>query len=178
MAIHLKIKPVRFEQKWGRSCFFGSPDLPRRYLSKVGDEEVFIAQINLEHLANKLNSIFLPHRGMLYFFYDLEKHLPIVRYSESIKYNERDFSRVDFNDIIESNYDFLQEYIISFGEKESETSLLIEEDENLKPGEIILLRLCEGDFLKNHSHQYFDFIVNKDDILNLDYSKVRFIFHY
>ncbi len=170
MAIYFKTKLVKLEQRWARSCILGCPDLPRNYLTKVADEEIFIAQFNLEDISRKINNIYLPHRGMLYFFYDIERQTPIVRYQENIIYNEKDFSRVDFNDIPDVSYQLNKEYNISFIEKES-PCFLLKEDENLKPGEIILLRLAS--LSKKNNGEIFDFIAFKDDLLNCDYSKIR-----
>lgn len=172
MTMYFKIKKTNSEQRWGRSCFFGCPDLPRKYLSKVSDEEIFIAQINLLELREYNNSYLLPKQGILYFFYDIEKNIPIIRYNDQNKYNEKEFARVDFNEIIDFPYDITQEYLIFPQNDISKNGMLIE-DEKLRPGEIVLLRVSVQNLHYENDDVSYDFIVNKEDLLNRDYSKVR-----
>ena len=50
----LKIKKVKREQKWERSCFFGACDIPTMFLHICEPDEFFFAQFNLLDIIIKM----------------------------------------------------------------------------------------------------------------------------
>ena len=78
MAIKINIQPTK-EDLTGRSHWWGFPDLPEAFEWPCGrDSETlltFICQIRLEEIAEFDLEGMLPHRGMLWFFADLDYFL-------------------------------------------------------------------------------------------------------
>lgn len=177
-VVKLKVKKVRREQKWARSCFFGAPDLPLHLLDEVDDDEIFVAQINLKEFIRNYNSPLLPHKGMLYFFIKLDGYKPIIRYQENIEYDEKLMSRVDFNDLIEFDIDITKEYKISFiKQMKKKGTYMMEEDKNnpsLHLDEIVLLHYNQEELPQiMNTDGALQFIISKNDLLNRNYDKVR-----
>ena len=77
MAIKLNIQPTA-EDITGKSHWWGFPDLPEAFewpCNDDGDLLTFICQIRLEEIAELDTEGRLPHRGMLWFFADLDYFL-------------------------------------------------------------------------------------------------------
>lgn len=179
-VIRLKLKRVKREQKWARSCVFGCPDFPLAMVKEVSDDEIFFCQLNLEEVTRVYNSPLLPNRGMLYFFIGQSDYRAIVRFSEESRYDERSFARVDFNDSIETPFDFLGEYRIRMAKSsEAKGCLLLDEERKsgeMLPDEIVLLqydqrlgpRILETDGI-------ICFVIDREALLNRDYNAVRLL---
>ena len=77
MAIKINIRPTT-EDLAGKSHWWGFPDLPEDFewpCNIYGDLLTFICQIRLDEIAELDPKGILPHKGMLWFFADLEYFL-------------------------------------------------------------------------------------------------------
>ena len=77
MAIKININPTT-EDLAGKSHWWGFPDLPEAFdwpCNNDGDLLTFICQIDLEEVAELDVDNILPHKGMLWFFADLDYFL-------------------------------------------------------------------------------------------------------
>lgn len=178
--INFKLKKVRFEQKWERSCFFGSPDIPTMYLRIVEDEEMFFAQFNLEEVTRVYNNVLLPNKGMLYFFIRLTDYKPIIRYYSKNGYNEEKKARVDFNNNIETPLDFTTEYRVKFihSHKIFPCVLLDEETkyDEMLPDEIILLKYDQRENPKIlMTDGILLFVIPREELIQRNYEAVRLL---
>lgn len=178
--ISLKVKKSIFEKKWGKSCFFGSPDIPLMYLKFVDDDEIFFAQINLLDLSKVYNSVYLPSNGMLYFFIRLNDFKPIIRYYSKNNYDEDKMGRVDFNNNIQIGFNIVKEYKIKFIHTYKRLStVMLDEDtkyNEMLPNEIILLQYDQNTCSKIlEVDGLIVFVIDKDELLNRNYEAVRMI---
>ena len=178
--IYLKIKKAKRKYPWGRSCFFGEPDLTNDILDKVYEDEIFIAQINLEQFRYFYNTPLLPKTGILSFFIRLNDMSPIVRYHEDIEYNNERDSRVDFNGDVDLQYNLNVEYIIKFTRLKHKTkSRFLWENpkyNELGENEIVLLQYFSKDCLYlNDTFSRLLFVIDKESLLQRDYSQVRLL---
>ena len=178
--VSLKIKKTWFEQKWERSCFFGSPDIPTMYLRFVEDDEFFFAQINLMELSKVYNSVLLPSKGMLYFFIRLSDFKPIIRYYPKNGYDEDKMARVDFNDNLNTGFNITKEYKIKFIHTHKRlTSLMLDEETKypeMLPNEVILLQYdqkCCSKILEVDG--LIIFVIDRDELLHRNYEAVRML---
>lgn len=178
--ISLKLKKVRRESKWERSCFFGAPDIPTMYLKFVEDDEFFLAQINLEDVTKVYNSFLLPSQGMLYFFIRLSDFKPIIRYFSKNGYDEDKKARVDFNNNIHIGFDLLTEYRIKFIHNHKRLPCLFLDEETkydeMFPDEIILLKYDQKVASKIlEVDGILLFVIDKKELLERNYEAVRLI---
>ncbi len=176
----LKIKKVKREQKWERSCFFGACDIPTMFLHICEPDEFFFAQFNLEEMTKVYNSYLLPNEGMLYFFITKNDFKPIIRYYHKNGYDEEIKARVDFNNCIQVNFDILTEYKIKFIHSYKRLPMqFLDEDSKygeMKPDEIILLRYDSSKCVDMFGTKgILLFVINKNDLLKRDYSSIRII---
>ena len=77
MAIKINIRPT-VEDLAGKSHWWGFPDLPEAFewpCNLEGDLLTFICQIRLDDIAGLDSEDKLPHKGMLWFFADLDYFL-------------------------------------------------------------------------------------------------------
>ncbi len=78
MAIKINIQPTA-EDLAGKSHWWGFPDLPEAFDWPCGSDAetllTFICQIRLEEIAELDSEGRLPHKGMLWFFADLDYFL-------------------------------------------------------------------------------------------------------
>ena len=78
MAIKINIRPSQ-QDLAGKSHWWGFPDLPEAYEWPCGNDSetllTFICQIRLEEIAELDAEDRLPHKGMLWFFADLDYFL-------------------------------------------------------------------------------------------------------
>ena len=77
MAIKINIQPTA-EDLAGKSHWWGFPDLPEAYewpCNEDGDLLTFICQISLEDISELDSENRLPHKGMIWFFADLDYFL-------------------------------------------------------------------------------------------------------
>lgn len=178
--VSLKISKTWFEQKWERSCFFGSPDIPTMYLRFVEDDEFFLAQFNLVELSKVYNSVLLPSKGMLYFFIRLSDFKPIVRYYGKNGYDEDKTARVDFNDNLNTNFNLTKEYKVKFIRTHKRLSSFMLDEETkypeMLPNEIILLQYDQKNCSKIlEVDGLIVFVIDKDELLQRNYEAVRMI---
>lgn len=179
-VIKLHLKKCFFERKWARSCFFGSPDLPLEYLDIVKDDELFLAQINLEELRKVYNSSLLPNHGILYFFIGLNDYRGIVRHNIHSVYNERYFGRIDFNNEINGIDNYIKEYKIKFEyNKSDDKSFLLDEDfksPSMLPNDIILLQYNQKYGPKIlETEGLIQFVIDRDELIKGNYESVRLL---
>lgn len=179
-VIRLRLKKCWRERKWARSCFFGSPDLPLKYLDIVHDDELFLAQINLEELHKIYDFTVLPNYGMLYFFIGLNDYRGIVRYDERNNYNERINGRIDFNDEIHGLDKYTKEFKIKFNYCESDNDCYMLGKDNKSPF------LSENDIILLQYNQKFgpkiletdgiiQFVIDKDELIKGNYDAARLL---
>ena len=77
MAIKINIFPT-VENLTGKSHWWGFPDMPEAFewpCNNDGDLLTFVCQIRLEEIAGLDSECRLPHKGMLWFFADLDYFL-------------------------------------------------------------------------------------------------------
>ncbi len=77
MAIKINIQPTEKDLA-GKSHWWGFPDLPEAYgwpCNNDGDLLTFICQISLEEISELDSDNRLPHKGMIWFFADLDYFL-------------------------------------------------------------------------------------------------------
>lgn len=87
-AIKMELSRPRGEYDPCRSRFYGDPAIPAWMEAEIGEDEVFLAQINLSEIAAVDRENLLPHEGWLYFFFRAEDGSAwtpkeaVVRYSK------------------------------------------------------------------------------------------------
>lgn len=179
--IRLNIKKVLFFKPWGRCSLFGEPDLTKKQLSEVGDNELFLAQINLETFRKFKNTPLLPRTGILSFFINLSDMTGIVRYNESVHYHKSSCVRVDFNSDIDINYDVNTEYRIHFMKNKKskfQSGFLLEtpRHEQLNQEDIILFEYYSKDcsYLSD-TPCFLCYVTTKEDLLNRNYNNIRLV---
>lgn len=180
-SVKLELKKAKKESHWGRSCLFGEPDLDKAILEEVADDEIFIAQINLEAYRRYHNTPLLPKKGMLSFFLHEKDMKPVIRYRERSEYAPAEGDvRVDFNALHESPYDLSSEYQIRFtrGKSRFRSRFLIENAalDELEPGDVVLFQYDSADAsFMNDMNVVLSFALHREDLMNREYSKVRLI---
>lgn len=159
----------------GTSKFFGAPTCPEEWLEDgtVGDNDFFFCQLKIDEFKKKDSSDLLPKSGFLYFFLREENgtYVPNIRYCAE----QPDALIDDFN----AGFDFIEnpedEYSIDFPENGNcDGSLLLAENGDT----VTLLKYDPLDdnmplFLQETEKIAF-FNIKKEDLQNLDFSKVSF----
>ena len=179
--IRLDLKKAWIFKPWGRSCFFGEPDLLKVYLDNVRDDELFLAQINLEEYKKYNNTPLLPKEGILSFFIRLDDMTGVVRYNPTSKFDNKTMLRMDFNSSINDQYDVKTEYRINFIKHDKtnfKSGFFISSNrhELLDEDDIILLEYYSNDlnFMKDQN-VFICFVIKKDELLNKQYDKTRLL---
>ena len=179
--VRLNIKKVLFFKPWGRCALFGEPDLTKKQLSEVGEDELFLAQINLETYRWYKNTPLLPRTGILSFFVKLDDMSGIVRYNESVHYHKSSCVRVDFNSEIDTQYDVTTEYRIQFVKNKKtkfQSGFFLESPrhEQLNEDDIILFEYYSKDcsYLSD-TPCFLCFVMNKEDLLNRNYANAKLV---
>lgn len=162
------------------SKIFGAPTFPKEFLQKHGlDEDYYFAQINLE----QIDSYLLPKKGMLYFFFRLLEYTfePIVIYSDEELVEVFD----DVNEIF-GEYDFKDALVMKFDEDGYSGFILDEFDQEIPEADkeyFVLLKvdplnILADDFpIFNNPDEEIYFMMEKEDLMKLDFSKVKLVFH-
>lgn len=191
MSVKLIIKDEDCELD--QSKFFGEILLPEKWLMEnvFSPDEMFLCQINLENLYEKVGKTYLPESGMLYFFIDYKKKpMAVVRYC-----NEEADAYTCFNEDWEGDYDVLTEWALDYelcnsndnggektgngftlykGGKKDFSEMLCKED-FLPDDEIALLKFTpntsEMDFMSDEEKLMY-FIIKIEDLKKLDFSNV------
>lgn len=191
MSVKLIIKDEDCELD--QSKFFGEILLPEKWLMEnvFSPDEMFLCQINLENLYEKVGKTYLPERGMLYFFIDYKKKpLPVVRYCD-----EDVDAYTCFNEDWEGDYDVFTEWALDYelynqsdknaektgngftlykGAEEEFSEMLCKED-FLSDDEIVLLKFApntsEIDFMSYEEKSVY-FIIKIEDLKKQDFSNV------
>lgn len=174
--IGIKTEKAHGEYDPGTSKFFGSPTMPEEWLADgtVSDEDFFLGQLKLSEFESLDKNNLIPHNGFIYFFlaFDNEKYIPNVRYSPK----EPDTLIDDFN----TGFDFLgdteDEYSIDFFETDAGddgTRILVDNGESITILQYDPLDDNMSPFLAN-TEKIAYFNIAKDDLKNLDFSKVWF----
>lgn len=162
------------------SKIFGAPTFPKDFLEKHGlEEDYYFAQINLE----QIDSYLLPKKGMLYFFIRLLEYEfePIVIYSDEELVEVMD----DVNEIF-GEYDFKDALVMHFDEDGESGFILDEFDQEIPEADqdyFVLLKvdplnILASDFpILNNPDDEIYFMMEKEDLMKLDFSKVKLVFH-
>lgn len=151
--------------------FFGSPIFPEKFLEKNNVEnDFFFLQINL----NDLNYIseFLPNKGMLYFFLDINENpiRPKVFYTTEELVEIYEDINEDFN-MENCKAMFIQE------NKKSTNVILENEEENIITLISIDLEDVPQDFPKfNLNKGKVRFLIEKEHLVKRDFSNVTLKF--
>lgn len=163
------------ETDLGESHILGCPDVPAKWNDDAifFNDEVFVGQINLKDVECEA----LPKNGILYFFFaSMSKpYRGIVRYTEDLTCLER----VDFNEEVEFDATFDQEYKIEFKEQAGDVELLgkMPKFKDYKPtsDEVCLLKL---DFNNYPNIDLFKditdpvcYLIKKEDLQNKKFDK-------
>ena len=172
------IKKVLFFSPWGKCTLFGEPDLTKDQLSEVGENELFLAQINLDTFRKYKHSPLLPRSGIISFFVKLDDMTGIVRFNESSHYNKSSCIRVDFNSDIDTPYDVTTGYRIHFVKNRKtkfQSGFLLEtpRHEQLNEDEIILFEYYSKDcsYLSD-TPCFLCYTITREDLLNSNYKNV------
>ena len=179
--IRLDIKKVRFFKPWGRCSLFGEPDLTKAQYALIGDDEIFLAQINLETYRRLKNSPLLPKKGILSFFINTTNMTGIVRYHEYSTFNKNCCLRVDFNSSIDCGYDITSEYRIRFVKNKKtkfESGFLLEDKrhEHLNDDDIILFEYYSKDAnYMSDDPCFFCYVIKREHLLNRDYKEAKLV---
>lgn len=115
-SIQLILKKATCQHEFGDSHFFGCCDIPVAWEkgAEFGAGVAFLAQLRLSEVKSPL----LPSKGMLYIFIDTARdNEPIVRFSPIEEDEPKELEDVEFNDEIEDDYNWKDEYLVSFKEK-------------------------------------------------------------
>ena len=175
------IKKVLFFRPWGKCSLFGEPDLTKDQLSEVGENELFLAQINLDTFRKYKHSPLLPRSGIISFFVKLDDMTGIVRFNESSHYNKSSCIRVDFNSDIDTPYDVTTGYRIHFVKNRKtkfQSGFLLEtpRHEQLNEDEIILFEYYSKDcsYLSD-THCFLCYTITREDLLNRNYKNVKLV---
>lgn len=170
----LELKRGKKNPPLGRSCFFGDPDLTKKAENLYQDDDYFLCQLNLEEIKNAFPTIYLPKHGMLYFFVSLDSLNGKVLYSDY--QSDNDFNRIEFNE----GFHFKnKEYSIklSFHNHHHDFMILYENQKisGIRENEIVLLKVHFKKLLNYNKKFYLYYVINKEDLLKMDYSRVRTI---
>jgi uncharacterized protein YwqG len=175
------IKKVLFFRPWGKCSLFGEPDLTKDQLSEVGENELFLAQINLDTFRKYKHSPLLPRSGIISFFVKLDDMTGIVRFNESSHYNKSNCIRVDFNSDIDTPYDVTTGYRIHFVKNRKtkfQSGFLLEtpRHEQLNEDEIILFEYYSKDcsYLSD-TPCFLCYTITREDLLNRNYKNVKLV---
>ena len=171
------------------SKFLGSPVVPAGFLDRheFSGSEYFIAQVNLEEIGDRQD--LLPQHGFLYFFLDADTLEPKVIYedaepAEMIEDINEGFDAADFGPTSAQHFVFDEKGgHFLFGEPDPDLDLgsyLEEIDEYVTLLQIDSLSLPEGEGLFQIGtfapyDGYYIFLIKKEDLKKLDFSKVRYI---
>ena len=177
--VRLDLKKAWIFKPWGRSCFFGEPDLLKEYLNDVHDDELFLAQINLDEYKKINNTPLLPKEGILSFFIRLNDMSGVVRYNPSSRYDNKNMVRMDFNSALNLTQDVKTEYRINFIKHDKtkfKSGFFVKNTrhEIIDEGEIILLEYYSKDLnFMNDQNVYICFTIKEEELLNREYNKVK-----
>ena len=172
----LELKKQKKVSPLGRSCFFGDPDFYKMDNS-YQDDDFFVCQINLSDIREKINSVYLPPKGLLYFFISLKDMKGKVIYRDFD--NADNLERIAFNE----GFSFHQkEYKINFtSHHHHKDFMMLYENERLsgiKVDEVVLLKLNFKHFLNNNKKFFLYYVITKDDLMKRVYDNVRTLIVY
>ena len=120
MAIGIRLKRAGPRYDEGASKFFGSPTVPRAWVSEFGEDEIFLCQIRLADIAELDEENALPHSGYLYIFLDTSGGeyypSPVIRYYDG----EPEVAIDGFNSAVEGYESFTEGYLMEFSQVEDD----------------------------------------------------------
>ncbi len=185
--MNFKLKKIEIENEtnYKKSKIGGSPVFPLGFFQKQNlDEDLFIAQINLSEINNQL----LPKKGFLYFFLniDMYPYVPKVLYTdeevrevfENINEGFEDYGEIEGYEIVPSNDDTGLLFC-----SEVHQNLALELESYIEVDANELISLLEFDSLElpfnvlnlGTPDGWYLFLIKKEDLKKLDFSKVEFI---
>lgn len=99
MAIKMSLRKANENDDPQASKFFGNPTTPLHFEDDIEDNEVFIAQINLQDIKDLDIENKLPHEGFLYFFIETDDESPYSYKKAKVRYTNKEIKQVidDFN---------------------------------------------------------------------------------
>ena len=162
----------------------GSPALPTDFLEKHNlENDLFVMQINLTEIS-KYNKL-LPSSGMIYIFLDVESfpYIPKVIYTteeittvyDDINEGFEDYTKVNGYKLKVTNS--LDDGHYLFGEVD--VDLDIEQEFDITGYKVLLsidsLNLPYGVLRLGSPDNWYIFLIKEDDLINKDFSKVKFI---
>ncbi len=174
--IGIKVEKAHGEYDVGTSKFLGAPTMPEEWLEDgtIGEDDFFFCQLKASEYKAFDKENLLPKTGFIYFFLTESEgeYIPNVRYCA----DEPDTLIDDFN----AGFDFL-------GDTDAEYSIDYFCGENTEDGTGILkvldnkVTLLQYDPLDDNMPDFLadtekvvSFCMDKEDLLNLDFSKVSF----
>ncbi len=181
--MYFKLQKMEFENEmnYEKSKIGGSPVFPIGFFTENNlEEDMFIAQVNL----NEIKCEGLPQEGYLYFFLNVDKYpyQPKVFYTkeqvrevyEDINEGFEDYGRIDAYEIIPTTEDYGHslatlpnpELDIDCMVDTTDLIVLLELDSLELPTNVLNLGTPDGWYL---------FVIQKNDLENLDFSKVEFV---
>ncbi|MGN0819758.1 MAG: hypothetical protein ACI4M6_05115 [Christensenellaceae bacterium] len=162
------------EKELDESKFFGEILLPEKWFENdvFSPDEMFVCQINLSEISYAGFASVLPSSGMLFFFIDTKK----FPYKSVIRYFDGELDAYTcFNDDIDSHINVIDEIGVSF-EKASSGDIGMLTDDKAEGFDTCLLRIRQDreDLLLPINGDLY-FFVNKQDVLQKDFSKSELI---
>ncbi len=114
MAIRIRAKKAPAKHDLGASKFFGTPTVPKEWMSCFEENELFLCQVKLADIAMLDTENILPHSGYLYIFLTpLGEGYPFattVRYYDG----EPTVAIDDFNSMVEGFEYLTEDHLMEF----------------------------------------------------------------
>ena len=156
----LELKKQKKVSPLGRSCFFGDPDFYKMDNS-YQDDDFFVCQINLSDIREKINSVYLPPKGLLYFFislkdmkgkviyrdFDNADNLERIAFNEGFSFHQKEY-KINFTSH-HHHKDFMMLYENEYGDKPGLKEL---EKENYLTSDQVKKAISKG-FFKDNVYQ-------------------------
>ena len=166
-----------------RSKIFGSPTFPSDFMNKKKlNDDYFFAQINLDEIKDYQDV--LPKEGMLYFFLRPTKY----SFKAKVIYSKEELAEVmgEVNEMF-GDLCFNDALYMNFNEGEGHNYLLGEFDQEVPEADrddyVVLLKvdplnILASDFpiFANPDDELY-FVIDKEDLKNLNFKNVKFITH-
>lgn len=152
------------------SKFFGEIALPSNLIEKgfFGSDELFVCQINLSQLNEKMPLNFLPKSGVMCFFIDFKKK-PFKGIVRLFNLDELD-GFTTFNEDFDCFENVIDEILVEFTEEETYCQCFFDYDND----KFCLLKVeyfADEPILPIYSTVYF--LIDKTNLKNCDFSKIE-----